>query len=148
MSTTSPDSPIIVIDASLALWTVLPVASGETALEQFAAWRQAEARLVAPMFWLAEIVSAIRRSVYVGAVSDEEGRIALEDLLALEVDALPMDAPLCRSALAWAERLGQARAYDAFYLALAEQLQAEFWTADQHLANAAQQIGAAWVRAL
>jgi hypothetical protein len=41
-------------------------------------------------------------------------------------------------------RLGQSKAYDAFYLALAERLKAEFWTADQRLANGARQLGANW----
>ena len=50
----------------------------------------------------------------------------------------------CQSALRWAARLNQARAYDAFHLALAEELGAEFWTADRRLANAAQRAGATW----
>jgi hypothetical protein len=39
-------------------------------------------------------------------------------------------------------RLGQSKAYDGFYLALAEQSNAEFWTADQCLVNSARQLGA------
>src|SRR5438477_244782 len=61
------------------------------------------------------------------------------------VETIPMDAPLCQAAFEWAGRLNQVRAYDGFYLALAEQLKAEFWTADKRLANAVQQIGANWV---
>jgi hypothetical protein len=33
----------------------------------------------------------------------------------LEVEVMPADEPLCRAALEWAARLGQARAYDGFF---------------------------------
>jgi predicted nucleic acid-binding protein len=78
-------------------------------------------------------------------IAAERAREAVEDLFALEIETAPLDAPLSRSALAWAERLGQSRAYDGFYLALAEGLGAEVWTADRRLANGAQKVGAAWV---
>lgn len=71
--------------------------------------------------------------------------VATEDLFALEVEMLPLDSALCKSALGWAERLQQSRAYDAFYIALAERLQVEFWTADKRLANATEQLGLNWV---
>jgi predicted nucleic acid-binding protein len=45
-------------------------------------------------------------------------------------------------ALRWADRLGHAKAYDAHYLALAEQEGLELWTADRRLSNGAQQAGA------
>jgi predicted nucleic acid-binding protein len=96
------------------------------------------------MLWLAEGVSAIRRAVFAGRVSEPTGNQALEDLLALPVDTRPITAAHCRAAMAWAKRLGQARAYDAFYLALAEELTAEFWTADRRLASGAAQAGAPW----
>jgi predicted nucleic acid-binding protein len=63
----------------------------------------------------------------------------------IEVQTQPIDLSLCRAALNWASRLQQRRAYDALYLALAERMQTEFWTADKRLANAAQQLGVTWV---
>ncbi len=48
--------------------------------------------------------------------------------------------------LMMSERLGQARTYEAQYLALAEKLGVEFWTADQRLVNGARRIGMSWVR--
>ena len=50
-----------------------------------------------------------------------------------------------RSAFDWATRLRQKSAYDGFYLAAAEQLGIELWTADQALVNNARQVGANWV---
>jgi predicted nucleic acid-binding protein len=66
------------------------------------------------------------------------------DLRALGVELVPMTADRARSALRWAARVRQSRAHDGFYLAVAEELGTELWTADQRLANAAQAAGAGW----
>jgi predicted nucleic acid-binding protein len=146
MSAISSLSPIIVVDANVAMWAILPILSAGDVLERFDGWWRAGVRLVAPTLWLAECIAAIRGSVYARVISPQEGRVAVGDLFDLGVETAPMDQELCRSAFEWAERLGQARAYDGFYLALAERLGAELWTADGRLARGAQQAGAVWVR--
>ena len=149
MSATSA-SEAIVIDANVAVWAILPVLAtpGLQLMAQFGIWRQARIQAVAPMFWMAECVSAIRAAVYSRTITPVRGRTAITDLFALQVELVPMDEPLCLAAFDWAARIGQAKAYDAFYLALADHLGAEFWTADRRLANAARQAGmttAHWV---
>jgi predicted nucleic acid-binding protein len=144
MRRTLPSSSGIVIDSHLAVWAVLPVLSGMDVLERFARWRRAATRLFAPALWVAESVSAIRGGLYARVISNEEGRIAIDDLFDLGVETLPLSIDLCRSALGWAGRLGQGKAYDSFYLALAEELGVEFWTADRRLANGVQQAGVSW----
>jgi len=138
----------IVVDANLAVWAIVPVVAPVDVIDLFASWHRQGRRLVAPALWLAECISAVRRSVYAGALSEEEGRTALEDLFALEVEILPLTLQQTRSAFAWAARLGQAQAYDGFYLALAQELGAELWTGDRRLAHGAQQAGAKWVYAV
>ena len=54
-------------------------------------------------------------------------------------------AIFCVEALRWATRLNQRPAYDAFYLAVAQRLDAELWTADRRLCHNARQAGADWV---
>lgn len=147
MSAASPPPPIVV-DASIAIWAVLPVVASVDTTNLFVEWRQNRRPLVAPMLWLAECVSAIRGIVYAGMISPDRGRVAIEDLLTLEVEAVSMGPQQCRSAFQWAERLGQARAYDGFYLALAQELMGELWTADQRLVNAARQVGVTWVHGI
>jgi predicted nucleic acid-binding protein len=66
-------------------------------------------------------------------------------MLALEVEVAPITPSRCQVAFAWAEKLGQARAYDSFYLALAEELETAFMTADKRLATNARQLGLSWV---
>jgi predicted nucleic acid-binding protein len=42
--------------------------------------------------------------------------------------------------------LAQTKAYDAFYLAVAEKMEAELWTADRHLSNRCRNdLGLEWV---
>jgi predicted nucleic acid-binding protein len=67
------------------------------------------------------------------------------DLMALEFQRIAPTLTLHQSALLWAERLGQSKVYDAQYVALAESLSAEFWTADQRLVNSLRSLGVAWV---
>jgi predicted nucleic acid-binding protein len=78
-------------------------------------------------------------------ISPQDALDGLHALFALNIREIPPTLELHREALQWAHQLGQGAAYDAAYLALAEQLQAPFWTADRRLANPAQQAGAAWV---
>ncbi len=148
MQTSWPARRTVVVDASLAIWVVVPVVSPVDPLDFLIQWRREGVRVVAPMLWLAESASALRALVHTGAISLEEGRRALHDLLALEVELLPMTSEQTRAAFEWATRLGQRRAYDAFYLALAEELGAELWCADQRLATSARQAGATWVQSI
>lgn len=69
---------------------------------------------------------------------------ALDQFARFRLEAVPPSFDLNRQALQWAERLAQSKAYDAQYLALAEHLQAEFWTADEHMVNSVKQSGITW----
>jgi predicted nucleic acid-binding protein len=139
-------SDALVIDASLAVRAVLPVAQDRSdALERIAGWHQSRIRLVAPEILLAEAVSVVRQATYARLITTQESQAAVEDLLRLGIEILPSDLELCQLALSWAGRLGQSKAYDSFYLALAERLGAELWTGDQRLVNAARQLGLIWV---
>jgi hypothetical protein len=53
------------------------------------------------------------------------------------------DDELVRSALAWTVRLDWAAAYDSAYLALAEELGCDLWTAGRYLVRA---VDVGWVR--
>lgn len=147
MSATFHFSQTLVIDSNVGIWTVLPVlqAKDVDAPGRVLTWLRQGVNLVAPGWWVVECVSGIRMSLYAKRITTEQAHMAIDDLFLLEVETQPLDISLCKSALGWATRLQQARAYDAFYIALAERLQAEFWTADRRLANAAQQLGVNWV---
>lgn len=80
--------------------------------------------LAAPELLDLEVASAYRKLVASGALAPEDGRELLERLRALPVDRHPHRPLLSRI---WALRT-QVSAYDAAYIALAEQLGGELIT--------------------
>jgi predicted nucleic acid-binding protein len=80
-----------------------------------------------------------------GQISSAEAEWMIEGLFALELQTIPPTPELQRAALGWAERIGQSQAYHSQYLALAESLSAEFWTADARLAQALKKLGVSWI---
>lgn len=145
MSNIVQPSTKVVIDAGVAIWTVLPIMSTINVVNKIVAWRQNSIELYAPALWLAEATSVIRRAVSTKLITLAEGRTALDDVIALDITVVTITSAHCRSAFAWADRFGQAKAYDGFYLALAEELRATLYTTDQRLANSSQQKGISWV---
>jgi predicted nucleic acid-binding protein len=146
MRKTLVSSSTIVIDANIAVWAVLPIMASVDPMPFIVQWRQQGIRLVAPAHWWAETLSTVRMAVFTKKITAAQGETAIDSLLALRVEIIATDEALCRATLKWAARLNQARAYDGCYMALAESLGAELWTADQRLANRAHQINAPWVK--
>ncbi len=130
----------LVVDASIILWAVLP--SPIDTLPLFEAWEGMT--LLAPDILLPEVISSIRYMVYGQYLTEEEGMQAIEDVFRLGVEICQTDRRLALSSLAWAGRLQQRRAYDALYVALAEDRQADFWSADKRLVNGLKALGIAW----
>jgi predicted nucleic acid-binding protein len=145
MANSSPAHSAIVVDASYLVRLLLPWEQSTSFLDRFTNWRQDSVDICAPDLLVAEVTSVIRQAVYRRWITETEGQVAIEDLFRLDVRIIPSDQGLCSSALAWAGRLGQSKAYDGFYLALAERVAGELWTADERLVNAVTQIGVSWV---
>lgn len=141
-----PISSPLVIDAGVAIWAVLPAMATVDVTSMFVQWRQAKLEIYAPSLWLAECTTVIRRAIHTSMLTAEEGQTAIEDLFALDINIIPMTPVHCRAALLWANRLGQSKAYDGFYLALADELKATFVMTDRRLANGAQQKSIDWVK--
>jgi predicted nucleic acid-binding protein len=107
--------------------------------------RQVEgAHLAVPILWEYECLTGLQRAVTLKFISPQLAKQMAEHLLALEFQRIPPTLVLHRSALQWADRLGQSKVYDAQYLALSESISAEFWTADQRLFHALQASGVDW----
>lgn len=82
-----------------------------------------------------EIVSALNKKRFMGLINDAEAEDALAVAFEEPVEMIDTN-DLHLSALRIAQRLGLRSTYDAHYLAAAEQLDCEFWTADERLYNA------------
>ena len=135
----------LVIDASFAFKLILPGAPQERLWKLMADWEQAGHNLAAPTLWRYEITSALSKTVHFGALTAAEGRQALNLAHQLNLQLIEPGDTLANLAFEWTLRLKRAAAYDCFYLALAETLQADFWTADKRLYQAAAVPWVHWV---
>ncbi len=88
--------------------------------------------LAAPYIMPAEVASILRRAELAGDISMETASLAHSDLLDLSVDLFPYDPFATR---VWDLRLNLT-AYDAWYVGLAETLEANLATLDSRLAQA------------
>jgi predicted nucleic acid-binding protein len=122
-----------VIDASIAVNTVLSISDS---LQKF--WERADQEQItpcAPRLWMSETTSAVRTLLSQKYITSDEAEQALRTIHSLRVEIINEEEELCLRAFELAGKLSQSKAYDAIYLALAEKLVTEFWTADERLAN-------------
>jgi predicted nucleic acid-binding protein len=137
---------MMAIDASIAIKLVLQEADSVTARRVWQGWSEAGEILVAPALFRAETCSVVRRKVHQGILTDADGDTAYELLRDLPIQ---IHEPDNLYIVAWqlAKRFNRPTIYDSCYLALADIIGCELWTADQRLANA---VGPqlSWVRLL
>ena len=137
---------MLAIDANVAIRAA--VDGDDAALDAFAGWSRARIDLVAPDLWLPEAITAVRRSIAQRKRSPSDGEAVIGDLFTLPIASVATDRELALSALRWADRLGQAKAYDALYLAVAERHDAPLVTADERLLARCRQLGIDFVEAM
>jgi predicted nucleic acid-binding protein len=133
----------LVVDASVAFRLIAPGPDQECVRGLWSQWQSAGVDLQAPVLWLYELASAFCKAVYHRGLTPPEAREALTIAQDLDVALIPPDDTQIALALEWTVRLNRVAAYDSFYLALAESLGCELWTADQRLCNA---VDLRWVR--
>ena len=126
----------VVIDANLALALAIRLPYSETVHQRMESWQSENVELIAPVLWEYECVSGLRRAATLGLITAQEAETLVDELLGLEINCIAPSSDLHKKALGWAAEIGQAKAYDAQYLALAEEFHAEFWSADRRLVNA------------
>ena len=135
----------IVVDANVVAALVLPLPYDDLATEAMNYWIAQGERLIAPILMEYELVTIIRRGVANSQLRKERALPVLYQIQESGVETIAPTVQLHEQALYWAERIGQSKAYDAHYLALAIRENAPFWTADRRLANSAQLAGLTWV---
>lgn len=122
-----------VVDANIVVNTVMSMTDD---LKLF--WERVDQEQItpcAPRLWVSEVTSTVRFLVSQKELSSDEAEEALRTMHGLRVEIINEDEELSLRALELAGKLRQSKAYDAFYLALAEKLVVEFWTADERLFN-------------
>ncbi len=120
---------MIVVDAS-----VLANVIGDDGPDGERARREVRAAgdLAAPDLVDPETVAVLRKRWLAGSITDDRFAVAVRDLEDLDLDRYPALRLMRR---AW-ELCANVTPYDAAYVALAEVLGCELWTADKRLAKA------------
>ena len=125
----------VCIDANLALKLVLVEKDSPKAQHLWATWVDTGIEIVAPPLLAFEGTSVICNKLYRGLVPPEEAELMFKAFHLLGVRLLYPDG-LHEKAWELVKRFNRPQAYDSHYLALAEILGLELWTADERLYNA------------
>lgn len=119
----------------IRLVTKPPIAS-----PYFAHWEQwitTGSDIVAPSLLFYEMVNGLYRQVIANNLLPEDAEQLLQAALILSI-RFYQDNSLHQRAYSLAQELHLSATYDAHYLALSEQINAEFWTCDRRLFNTVQ----------
>ena len=144
----SGSRPVIIIDAGVVVALMLPLPFSDHAARRLRSLTEAREELYAPALMEYEVCSVMRRATAQGLVDEDQAKQALDLLQDLRIQPITPAVSLHNRALSWAARLGHSKAYDAHYLALAEEMSCPLLSADQRLVRAARGLGATWVMGL
>ncbi len=120
------------IDASFAVKWVLPEEHSARALAMLDDALRQQARLVAPPHFAVEVTSAIYKKLRDRLIDMDEAKGCLRQLSLIAIETVWRPG-LAERSLEIAAEFDWPYPYDAFYLALAEALGCQLWTADQRL---------------
>ena len=125
---------LVCADAGILIKLVVAEEDSDRADALWERWKEDGVKVVSPGLLLFELTSVLRKKGHRGLLSPEERERAFDTVHRLPVQVLtPSD--LHRRAWELATRFNRPAAYDAHYLALAEMMNCEFWTADRRLFN-------------
>lgn len=123
----------VVLDSNVVLALVLDAHRGPAVERRLREWEDAGENLHAPSLFRYEVANALTRSIVAGAIDASDADSAWERIVAIEVRLHGLiDGP---AVVAVAQKLQRESAYDASYIALAQELGAELWTLDGPLAR-------------
>lgn len=127
---------VVVIDASIAMKWLIIEEDSDKARTLGRSWRNDSVRLAAPHIVLAEVSNALYQRVRrdLMSVAYARGLLRRFVLNGLEVHHT---VHLYQRAIEIASQLNQGASYDSLYLALAESLDCDLWTADARFYRAA-----------
>ncbi len=126
----------VVVDASLAFKWLVRENNSDKALALARFWDSEGTRPLSPYLMPVEVANALHRRVVRKELTLRAAKRLMESFLASGIE-LRETPRLYGRALELADRLRQTAAYDAHYLALAESLDCDLWTADEKFYRAA-----------
>jgi len=136
----------LVIDANICLYVLAPLKEHEQAKHLMASLLRYKRPWYAPTLWRIEVLSGLRKFVASGLMTKPEMEEAAAHFWEWPVQVIAEERELLERAVRWSERIEQRVIYDSVYLAIADQMNADFWTADHRLGQHARRAGADFVR--
>lgn len=128
----------VVVDANIAVKWLLPEELTEEALDLARGWAKANVVTIAPVLLWTEVSNVLHQRVRSGEIKTGDASLLMKELIRLGLEPRS-EVHLSPKAIEMAAEYGLTNTYDAIYLALAEEEQAEFWTADRPLYQSARQ---------
>lgn len=137
------NSSTLCIDASV----VIRLATSDTVTALWESWMTDEVKVVAPSLLYYEVTNGLYRYYKAGIYPSEAVTTTLKAALALPIELITV-SDLHPRAAEIAMRFNLPATYDAHYLALAEWMEVDLWTADIRLVNALKTFKVKWVKAI
>ena len=134
-SETSASDPRTCVDASVLVKWLVEESDRDRALKLYSDCTERDGEFVAPAWFLAEASSAIYKRVRLSAIVAEDALLLIDQLEDLRIRKLSPPG-LSRRAFEIASEFQLKWIYDAFYVALAQIVGCDLWTADEALYDA------------
>jgi len=123
---------VVVVDTSIALKWLLAEPDSPKAADLLSEWVGHGVIVLAPALLVYEVANALYQNVRQNVIPLARTAIAITALYRIGLTLDPaLDPALSIRAVQLAQQLGLGPAYDTQFLALAEQEDCEYWTADQ-----------------
>jgi predicted nucleic acid-binding protein len=123
----------VVLDSNVAVALALDTERAPAVEERLRAWEDSNEALHAPSLFRFEVANALTRSITADKIDSADAKVAWQRIVAIEISLHGLtDGP---AVIAVARKLKRESAYDAAYIALAQELGAELWTLDGPLAR-------------
>jgi len=134
----------VIVDASLAVQWVVQEAHTREARVLLQDWESRQVRRAAPGWFAREIGNVFYNRVVRGLMTVNQAKVGVDVVLehVILLDGAPA---MTKRAIEFADEFNRPASYDAHYLALAEYLDRELWTADEQFWNATRAT-LPWVR--
>ncbi|OLB30659.1 MAG: hypothetical protein AUH05_20495 [Ktedonobacter sp. 13_2_20CM_53_11] len=125
---------IVVVDANLAIKSVVNEADSGIALALLNEWNINGIIMAAPSLFTYEVTNVLYQHMRKGKINLDQAKKVLSEVLSIGVELdFPEKLTFNSRAFELAHRFDLLATYDPHYLALAERENCEFWTADARL---------------
>lgn len=122
----------VCVDASVLIHWLVPQQSDPHVQDMVDGWLEDGVELIGPALLFSEVISVLRLQAYKGTMETADVERIVRLFLRLGIRRVE-NFTLYQRAFELASRFGHPRAYDAHYLAAAEQEGCELWTMDRPL---------------